>query len=373
MTLPANIRRLLRTAGDFEYALPIVSYYMKLYGVEQVLAMDGRTEEMTECATGLLDDIEKFKATENDDAVKLLLEDQTKAKSYLLNFALSLYNEQLLKIKEEKYDRDLSRALWCCVDLFNTIIDIWKGSELSAEEVEQCQKRVKYCKLYLRQLSRGEMGKESSVVPEASVHDQETDDLIAKLRKLDNSDESESNEEIDENIKPQVPELDVNPEEVNKFIKSLEEEYPSEGEDQEADDQAAQDLVDRVQNDDLDGDAASNAASIEATGHAREGSLELPCVPSFIDQGKDAEEESDEPQFVSDDSEKEEPAKGASRTTTMTHQYTPEDLTSMMDREEQISEVQKLARYAISALNYEDIGTAKDELTKALKVLEKMG
>ena len=52
--------------------------------------------------------------------------------------------------------------------------------------------------------------------------------------------------------------------------------------------------------------------------------------------------------------------------------YTKNDLANMMDKADKIEKIQRFAKYAISALNYEDISTARDELTKALELLNTM-
>ena len=49
--------------------------------------------------------------------------------------------------------------------------------------------------------------------------------------------------------------------------------------------------------------------------------------------------------------------------------YSQLELQKMMDRGSKIETIQKMAKYAISALNYEDIPTARDELSNALELL----
>ena len=103
-------------------------------------------------------------------------------------------------------------------------------------------------------------------------------------------------------------------------------------------------------------------------------------VPEFIDADSVNEEEQtvdknedaitkDEQQVVKKEVDLTRPSAPSEPAAAEHKSYTKDELTKIMDRASKIEQIQKLAKYAISALNYEDLPTAKDELTKALDLL----
>ena len=75
----------------------------------------------------------------------------------MLNFTMSLYNEKLKQLKDGPWDVMLKRSLWCCIDLFSCILHLWKEN-ISETSTNSLQKRIKYCKIYLSKLAKGEIG-----------------------------------------------------------------------------------------------------------------------------------------------------------------------------------------------------------------------
>lgn len=383
MGLPTCIKRELKLSGDFEFAVPVIGYYIKLHLVEELLGLAERTDEVVSTATQLLDKIEGFKQSAEDDAVKQLLENQTKAKTYFLNFALSLYNEQLSKIQQGAINQDLSRALWCCIDLFGAFLGLWGKSEATEDEVQQSQKRIKYCKVYLSKLARGEL-KPVRPTQENAPDNKDVDSLLSELRKMEGDGEEEGEisqqgegktEEEREGPGPETEGKDpedsnLDPESVNEFIKSLEEDPslgdPSESKElelrdsqpeQEQERRDTEELIRKMR--ELDNDAEEQSDT-ELQSEGEEPKFELPSAPTDIGA---------RPAFIDSDDEPEKVATAPSKVVQQPTHFKPEDLKKMWNREDQISEVQKRAKFAISALNYEDIKSAKEELAKALELL----
>ncbi|AET37322.1 Vta1p Ecym_1064 [Eremothecium cymbalariae DBVPG len=239
----AGIARLQRWCNDLERAMPIVAYYMKLYTVEKILSERGE-QEVRSVAAQLLDQVELFKREAvGEAAVLALIEDQQKAKTVVLNFALKMHNGILEKLSLLGHTEDVRTGLWCSMDLLQCILHLWSHDEdvLSEQERAECQRRVKHVKYTL---ARGK--------PEAP-------------------------------LAPLAPEV--------------------------ADDQGP---------------------------------------PVFVDE--------EQPMSSSPSSS---PAAAAAAP----------NMQAVLDQEQKISQVQKLAKYAISALNYDDIPTAKAELQAALALL----
>lgn len=163
--MASNAARVVATAKDFDkVGLGIIGYYLQLYAVELILSEEDRSQEMTALATELLDTIEAFKkeiggeseAEDSDKSLHVmntLIHDQEKAKIYMLNFTMSLYNEKLKQLKDGPWDVMLKRSLWCCIDLFSCILHLWKEN-ISETSTNSLQKRIKYCKIYLSKLAK---------------------------------------------------------------------------------------------------------------------------------------------------------------------------------------------------------------------------
>ena len=362
----ATITRILKTANDFDsVGLVIISYYLRLYLVEKILNEVNRPEELTQLASNLLDEIESFKKDlldrEGNDGgsnVALLLNDQDKAKVYFVNFTMNLYNqklEEMSKISKEQdedinnssgsgsnrdIEQDLRRGLWCCIDLFETILHLWSFDNVSEEssnnnndgdkkEEEQQQrqiikKRLKYCKLCLSKIAKGKFNNKNK----GNIVEDSSETVNSKDK-----------EEYD--------------------ASNVEEEQEDEGE------KASGKETDTLNDDMMDIGS-------------KETDFQLPNVPRGI--------EDKEPKFIDSDVDNkvdiesntlktEEEGKMSNESTTIDeaqsnhHQYSRDELVEMMDHASKIEKIQKLAKYAISALNYEDIVTAKDQLTEALDLL----
>ncbi|CAI4913340.1 CGH_3_HP_G0020140.mRNA.1.CDS.1 [Saccharomyces cerevisiae] len=326
--MASNAARVVATAKDFDkVGLGIIGYYLQLYAVELILSEEDRSQEMTALATELLDTIEAFKkeiggeseAEDSDKSLHVmntLIHDQEKAKIYMLNFTMSLYNEKLKQLKDGPWDVMLKRSLWCCIDLFSCILHLWKEN-ISETSTNSLQKRIKYCKIYLSKLAKGEIGSS----------DEKT---------LDYADFADDSEETkDEDVDHQTSDLENNN---NDKVEGL---VPK-------DQTTSYEPVDEVP-EFIDADSVNEE---EQT----------------VDKNEDAITK-DEQQVVKKEVDLTRPSAPSEPAAAEHKSYTKDELTKIMDRASKIEQIQKLAKYAISALNYEDLPTAKDELTKALDLL----
>ncbi|GAV48542.1 hypothetical protein ZYGR_0K00470 [Zygosaccharomyces rouxii] len=282
--MSSTVGRLVATAGDMDVSgLAAIGYYLRLYAVELILeeSRDQRSEEQTQLATTLLNQVEEYKTTvdtskDEDQGAYTVLHDQDKAKMYVLNFAMSLYNEKLKQLHDGNWDASLRRGLWCCLDLFQCLGKIW-------DMQNELKDRIKYCKIYLRKIAR-----EKPPMPQ--VDDKELDEMLERL----------NTESKEENTPP-------------KFVDESEEQVPEDPEP-------------------------------EPKPNSKPNSNPEPKMPET--KAKEAIPPSPAPP-----------------------RSTP-DLRTMMDRSALIEQIQKKAKYVISALNYEDVSTARQELTSALSLLQ---
>lgn len=340
MVSGATVKRLVATAADFDLTgLQIIGYYLRLYAIEAILGDEGSTAEFMGLVTELMKDVEDYKgsiqATEESEgqgSVYSLIHDQKKAETYISNFAMSLYNGKLKQIQTGPWDYTLQRGLWCCVDLLSCVAGLWGDADGT------WQKRLKYCKLYLTKLAKGELGVESSKgEPKISTSESGAPSLPEKR---------------DESI--EVSTGSVSDEEITAMLNKL----------RAATDNTSEDDSE-VEAADITDISLPQAPRIKPSRPKSEDEPSSEAEPKFIDSDEEDEVMTSQP-------EPEKPKKTHREDRPRENKYTQDQLHSMMERSGEIEKVQKLAKYAISALNYDDIATAKDELVKALEILKSL-
>lgn len=390
MELPKRITRLVSTARDFKYSMPILCYYTQLYTVQQILALKERTEEQTVCATQLLDQVETFKQgiPEDDEATRTLVHDQDKAKMYVLSFAMSLYNSMLQQVKDGGASRPLARGLWCCIDLFEMAVDTWKGAEMTLMEQEQCLKKIKFCKYYLAKLAKGEAtGVQQGQEEQPQVQEEQ----------------SQQEHGPGHNQQPTTPELDyadflegspprnLEDGDVDNLLEKMRaldsSNHPKDSPQEESQPSASEAHDSYINEPPLLPDAPSFSPAHNSPGggspafknESVDDGPDFPPAPTFVDldSGDESSGGNDNEDHHYDDHHHHDDHHHASQpleyqdeaTSTGENKYTKQDIYELMSRAEAIDKAQRSAKYAISALNYEDIATAREELTQALQAL----
>lgn len=332
-----RLKREIRRAEEFDTTgLGIISYYLRLYIVEILLSRDERTAEETDIASGILDKIEDFKKSINElpddtrekETLLTLVTDDAKAKTYVTNFAMTLYNQQLTRIQQGPWDGDLIGALWCCIDLFNCILHLWSHHDIKTTEA--LEKRIKYCKVYISRIIKGELGRRQK-------EEQAKDEEIVQTP-------TEGENEIVENPMESETEQDNEVETVSVTSHEIPQENL-----------AKTDSVESIQED----IASIKLNEDEPDTNPHDADEPVGNEPISFDEPASPE---NEPVFIDSDNDSDVSPND------QTH-YSTEQLSGMMDRSDRIEKAQKCAKYAISALNYEDIATARDELTKAMDLL----
>lgn len=295
--MSSTVGRLVATASDMDASgLAAIGYYLRLYAVELMLgeSREQRSEEQTQLATELLNQVEEYRnavdaSKDQDHGAFTVLHDQGKAKMYVLNFSMSLYNEKLTQLRNGNWDANLRRGLWCCLDLFQCLAKLWGMHD-------ELKERVKYCKIYLRKIAREKP-------PTPQVDEKELDDMLERLN-------TETNEEQQQFKAESSPPEFIDESALDKPEQPIQEE-----------------------------DATKEPQAL--------------VKGPVVDEAPATPDESCSP-----------PKEATARTTP--------DLRTMMNRSMLFEQTQKKAKYAISALNYEDTNTAKQELTSALSLLQEL-
>lgn len=108
--------RVLKLARELA-GLPVISYYLKLYAAEIILDEKERDEEATQTVVSILDEVEEFRNSADDEGTKLLLHDKEKALAFAMNLAMSIYNGILVQIQTNRLTarsgRDYGVVLIC--------------------------------------------------------------------------------------------------------------------------------------------------------------------------------------------------------------------------------------------------------------------
>ncbi|KAH3899587.1 Vta1p SCDLUD_003867 [Saccharomycodes ludwigii] len=331
------LKRIFREINEFDQSgLSLISYYLKLYVVSLIIKQDSDRS----VAVNLLDQVESFKLsiTEENVAEYSVIHDiEGKGKIYVLNFTAKLYNS-LLKTQQEELtqssgvitDKDtedknnkkidkieeLIKGLWCCIDLYSMLQDTWPDLK------ENCGKNIKFCKICIKKLLHEKKSMEEVILDkELSKEDKETQETGSEdpMKK--------SLSEINGIVDPAV----------------------SAGGD-------GRKLPDFVDDTDTDDDDAIETSTKGQT----DDEVALPSkIPSPIPTKISSTISADAPQI-----EKKQEI----------HHYqaplTEVEIREMMNFSSLITKAQKHSKFAISAMNYDDVDTAITELEQALKILE---
>lgn len=380
--------RLINTANDFDVVgLVIIGYYLRLYAVELLISDKERSEDATKTAYELLDTIEAFKSEYStfqpgtpEANLHTLITNQNKAMIYVTNFTMSLYNEKLIQVKDGPFNADLKRGLWCCIDLLNCILGLWK-EQLSDEAT--IKKKIKYCKVYLSKLNKGELGPYNSTSESSEAHETFTNKSVESR---DNEISDNVNDNVSDNESVSVSDkisvncsLNEKPQ-INK-ITPVEDQEPTEDDINGLLEQLKM-IDDEGEGEVVPGQEPRFIDSDEELYERKENHNSRSATPELTSEASSESKEEQLPKPTSESKEKEtlEPTSDSNQGLTpepaseslVSRTYSREDLENMMDRSGKIEKVQKLAKYAISALNYDDTVTARDELIKALALLDSL-
>lgn len=364
---------------------PVISYYCRLYVLEYILSNKLHTTslEVGEFTVGLLDETEAIKNSE-DESIRKVLNDKMLLISAVVTFAYKLYNSCLSGLTT--YDATKKSATVAKMRAalnFMTLVGMFGDDggidfgQLTAgrattntEFFKLHNEKVKTLKYQLTRVMRDEVGG-------ASEEDEE--ELERELKMMSESEkDKEENEEKDE--KDESDENELN--ELNN-LNAKETPEPENPKPESDPNPTVFDLPDASSKPPASPSASPSSPQLPGAPHFSpedDSNLRLPGAPTYLPTDDLSHVNKDSPihMFTPEDAKNEEEPKSAKpapkpeKPRAVAKQKAPvtkETINEILDISDHISKIQKHAKFAISALNYDDLATAERELVAGLEML----
>lgn len=403
-------------AVELESINPIVSFYCKIYVLEHILTnkLHTKDKEVEKFTIMLLDETEQLKATE-DESLHKVLNDKTLSLSAVMSFAYQIFNQCLQDL--QRYDGTTKPQLVSkfkaglnfmnLLSIFTNSRDVIDFSKLtggkatdSGSFAELNKSKIKLLKFQLSKILKDEVavqddGLEAELDRELENMNDNGKDVVGKTE-----DDASADNELG---LPGAP----------KFI----------NEDTEANELGLPGTPKSIDNNEHELNGKKTNEDKDTSNDANEDEdISLPKAPHFPPDDEDEDEDDDiklpgAPKFLPDkdishinksssiqvfppgkpeDDNKsnhascndrsnssssipsskaavkaadKDAAKPQKPTPSHREHLTKENVSSMVSKADQITKIQKHAKFAISALNYEDFDTAEHELLQGLELL----
>lgn len=334
------VSSLVARAREMETADPIIAYFCKLHAVQQILGAQLHLSDtaVASFANDLLDDIETTKAEDPvlaSEQGQAILADDTIAQAYVDNFALKVF----AKADKDIYQKTTTKATALGFMAAAVFFDVERVFQPQLD-VEIANK-IKYSKFQATRILKAykEGTDPNDYEPPAAVGEEDLQDDDVKITGEVSYDSTKSHQLSNESL-PIVPESDFNPVTTPAAVAPSNPpptipSVPPNVDHAESPVASAPPLSSRISppaNAPGQISSSSSTASASPIPSTQQASPIPPAQPSA-------------------------------------HPYTRADAQKIMDRTTTISSAQKHAKFAISALNYEDISTAVSELSSALEQL----
>lgn len=388
--VPAEVQKVIgpfiKRAKELDQYQPVISYFAKLYSAQLIL--EGKyhlqSEDVAKFTETLLNEIEQDKKnlTESSEKIADLIDDNEKSFKLVLGFSNVIFTGADKKVQEGKADKRTALDFKAASDFYQ-LLHLWNEQYEGKKDV--VEKRVKYskyqCARILKSIRNGEdPNGESNSEGGHAIGDKSDEKAFEEENRTDQT----------------VPDLPPPPTELSDSKPIGTDSIPSE--------------TDKAhERDSITGkpdNATYETGSVELPDAPRkiEGELDMPEAPVLIKGEKNhlglptAPTEKAQPaprtNFGSREAERSPfvPKKALSRKNEVASSKTEtgagskiqigapanssvhkpiskQDVDKIWKQEEIIGQAQKRAKFAISALNYDDIPTAISELEKALELL----
>ncbi|KAF3993450.1 hypothetical protein FT663_00473 [Candidozyma haemuli var. vulneris] len=371
-----NVTPFIARASELQAVHPVVSYYCKVYVLEHILSNKLHTtdKEVETFTISLLEDTEKIKtSTEDEDLHKILTNRQLSLNvSFAFVFKLFLSSLEDISNYDGTNKIQLASKLRASIN-FMTSLKVFTGDgddglDFGETTGSKCTSKEEFTTFIKEKTKVLKFQLSKLIKDEIPLKGEDEDEELAKLQ-------DEELEKAGESLPHESPSASDKP--------STE---PHDHEAETPDFPSAQPpaLPSPPRNDEPDNPLNLPGApkyDPESEPNADDEEVKLPGAPKFLPDddlshiNKDSSIKVFPPGGKEEKEEEKTPAKpSASRSGSanpISHHkpITKENLKSILDTGEQITQVQKHAKFAISALNYEDIETAEKELLKGLEVL----
>lgn len=350
-SISKEIKPFIARANELATVNLPISYFCQLYAAQLIL--DKKLHQNNALVTGyiseLLDNIEQLKSSASAELLELI-NNEEKGLAYVQNFAFDVFNNLNNQVETQSVTKATALGFIASIS-FLQLIKLWKDDD--SEVVVDINQRIKYAKFHaariLKSLKNGEDPNEyEPPKPKATNDDDEVEDSI---KKLENQLAAEGVEDTTESEPKAVDNVALGKDE-DDISHSLKDDFalveqPSNSSPTPIFPTVSSDLL-RL--------PASTSVSPPSTIPPPATKPEVP--PSSISKSPIV------------------PATPAPAKTTLPVQVqrheplSKESIHDILEESEVISKAQKHAKYAISALNYEDKTTAIEELRQALSLLE---
>ena len=397
-------------AVELESINPIVSFYCKIYVLEHILTnkLHTKDKEVEKFTIMLLDETEQLKATE-DESLHKVLNDKTLSLSAVMSFAYQIFNQCLQDL--QRYDGTTKPQLVSkfkaglnfmnLLSIFTNSRDVIDFSKLtggkatdSGSFAELNKSKIKLLKFQLSKILKDEVavqddGLEAELDRELENMNDNGKDVVGKTE-----DDASADNELGLPGAPKFINEDTEANELGlpgtpKSIDNNEDELNGKktNEDKDTSNDANEDE-----------DISLPKAPHFPPDDEDENDIKLPGAPKFLPDkdishinksssiqvfppGKPEDDNKSNHASSSNDrshsSSSIPPSKAADKAAAKPQKSTPsqrehltkENVSSMVSKADQITKIQKHAKFAISALNYEDFDTAEHELLQGLELL----
>ncbi|ANB15449.1 Vta1p [Sugiyamaella lignohabitans] len=342
------IQSLMSRAAELATHDPIMSYYCKLHAVQQILATNLHLEdsEVENFATALLDNIEAVKSSASENTAAVINDDVT-GEVYVENFALKIFDKADKDVRNKTTVKTTASTFLAAA----TFLDILKVFQSPLDT--EIAGKIKYAKYHATRIIKAfKAGEDPNEYDAPEDVDETQQELSAGLEDQDNlptrSEETVSNEpEFGEQTNSTDEPLDLGPQSLD--LPSAPPVLPS----------APPGIPARPN---LPSAPVSFSSGTSAVLPSAPSSRPIEAVPNPTP--------SPPPQPPVPSGPTVHPPGPANNSTSHGPSLSKADVQKILDQTEIVSSAQKHAKFAISALNYDDTATAIKELRTALDLLE---
>jgi vacuolar protein sorting-associated protein VTA1 len=345
------VQPIINRALELESVEPIISYYCKLHAVQDIIAKGTHLadDEAATFAGTLLDDIEKVKTgnpvVSSEEGASIISDDVT-GQAYVDNFANKIFTKADAEVREKRTTK-ATMATFMAAATFLDLLRLF--GDLDADVTQ----KIKYAKFHATRIMKAYRGGEdpNDYEAEEEVSKDEVDEVILEVTKAD-----DDNAEMDSTVQPISPPPHLSQSAADlphppsiPVLPSAPPILPS----------APDSLPGSVP--DFPKPPSNDVSFPEIPKGFADPSSTLPPAATIAPRVN--------PVAPTQVHQRSTISQIDPRTQTTGPTLSKDEIRKIVDESEILAAAQKHAKYAISALNYEDKATAVNELTKALELL----
>lgn len=364
-----NVAPFIARSNELVQANPVVSYYCKIYVLDHILSnrLHVGNQEVEAFTVSLLDDTETIKTSHDDENVRSVLADRQLSLNLVFAFAFRLFTSSLEDLSH--YDGSnkiqLASKIRAAIN-FLSVLKVFTGTEDPSLDYAKtsggkCASRDEFDAFIKDKLKTLKYQLSRLIKDEIPLQGEEEE--LAALEELQGTEDNEPSpfpsaptELSGDQPAPTSPQFAQSPELSSFHVPSSPQRLDS----------PAFNLPGAPK---FDPDSDGNDTDLS--------NVKLPGAPRFLpDDDLSHINKTSSIQVFSPEMEAKPtppPApKPVSRKPSAAEHHKPitkEGLAEIIDTNEQIAQIQKHAKFAISALNYEDLDTAERELARSIEIL----